>query len=113
MPWHYHDDDTPWYLSMWLMLMIFLVVIGLIAWFAVMPTIQQPPQTAVVPIPSQGPQGIPGPPGPPGPTGAPGTANAPSPPSAPAYPGPAGPGLPQAPSPGGAPGALPSGAAGG
>ena len=70
---HYHDPDAPWYASLWVLLVVFVVAALLIVWYAfsrqeaLVTQAQQPDQTLVVPVP--GPQGPAGPAGPQGPAG--------------------------------------------
>ncbi len=80
MAMRYRDPEEPWYASIWVLLVIFVVAAFLILWFALYRTPQpntqatNPDNVVVVPNPSQPPppQTTPGPPGPPGPAGQPG-----------------------------------------
>jgi hypothetical protein len=94
----HHDEDAAWYTSLWLILLVVLLVVGLVTWLlmarqdslsnlqAANPqvTIQPQPQTQapstiiVPPSGSQGPAGPAGPAGSPGPAGAPGAPGAPA-----------------------------------
>ena len=63
----YSDEETPWYASIWVLLVIFIIAALLIVWFAfyhtpTYMTAQRPNQVVVVPGPA-------GPPGQPGPQG--------------------------------------------
>ena len=111
MPMNRGDSDAAWYMSVWFILMMLVVVAVLVVgWFVFSNSgqsqqTQAPPQTVVVPVPSQpapsptvvvpvpsqpgpqGPAGAPGAAGSPGAQGAPGAAGAPAPTKAPAQPG--------------------------